>query len=361
MYFKSFKQIFQEMGDALVADGSPATDRRVGALTGALLTACASALSMGWLGLAELYNMFFVNLSTGTSLRRRVIDLGMVPNPGNYATGSVLVFPLDNTVTGTVPVGTLLTGPNGQSFQVQTAVAIGHPFTVVPVTCTTVGVNSNLGAGTVLTPSNISGDRLLFKVGTGLDVAGNVIGDLAFGRDPETDAEIKKRFPDYLVNLSRCTLGAVRRALLDTPGVYNLVLQNAKPVPGWMTISVTSATNDFPASLVTAIQATMDQFAAAGYGYLLKPVTRRAVDVSVAVTATDSTVSPSVIRAQVSAAIKSLTQDLQAGRSIYVEEIVKAGYIDGLSYFRVMTPGDTVAQPQEILAIGTVTVAVSYA
>lgn len=360
MYFKSFKTLFQEMGDALVADGSQATDRRMGALTAALLTACSSALSMGWLGLAELYNMFYTNSSTGVALRRRVRDLGMTINPGDFAVGSVMVTPLDVTLTGTLPVGTLLQSSSGLLYQVQATVAIARPYAVVSVQATSTGTVGNLPAGTLLTPVNAGLTGLVFKVGSGFDSNSLPVGDLTFGLDPETDAEIKARFPDYLVGLSRCTLPAVRQALLDTAGVYNLVLQNAVPVPGYVTISVTSlAGDDLSVSLKNSIAATMDGFAAAGIGYRLKAVQKRLVNVQLQVTCTDTNIAPAVLQLQISNAVKALTQSLEPGRSIYNEDIIKAGYLDSLSFFKVLS-GEAIAATGEILVIGTVTTTVTY-
>lgn len=362
MYFKSFKQVFQEMSDHMREDGALASDKRPGAILGALMTAVAAAISMGWLGLSEIYAMFFVNLATGIHLRRRVRDLGMEPNPGDFAAGRVMLIPANSGVIGSVVTrGTLLAGPGNLLYEVQANTPVGSPFTTALVTCTTVGTAGNLSAGTVLSPFNITGVNVTFKVGSALDAQSLATGDLQGGLDPETDEEIKQRFPAYLVGLSRCTLSAVRQALQETPGVFNLVLQNHTPVPGWITVSVTTADDTISTTLRAAVAATMEAFSAAGVGYVLKIVQKRQINVGVHVTAIDSNIAPSVWRARVMAAIRTVTQDLEAGRSIYVEDIINAGYIDGLSYFRVLFPGDSIAATGEILVIGNVDVAVDYA
>lgn len=361
MYFKSFKQIFQELGDHMREDGALATDKRPGALLGALMTAVAASLSMGWLGLAEIYSMFFVSLSTGTHLRRRVLDLGMVPNPGDFARGRVMLVPVDPASIGSViTAGTLLVGPGDLLFEVQADVPVGTPFTTALVACTTVGTSGNLSAGTLLAPFNVVNTQVTFKVGSAVDSLGLALGDLEGGLEPETDDEIKKRFPAYLIGLSRCTLGAVRQALQETAGVFNLVLQNNSPGPGWVTVLVTTADDTLSQALRDAVASTMEGFSAAGIGYRLKIVQKRQVNVGCSVVATDSSLGPSVIRARVTTAIRAVTQDLTAGRSIYKEELIKAGFTDDLVRFQLLYPGDTLAGAGEILVIGNVDVAVSY-
>lgn len=357
---KSFSDIVTDLKAGLIAANSKFTDLLPGSRIYAVVSSLASALALGWIGLAEIKTIFFVNSATGTDLDNRVGDLGMRRNQGSKATGAVLAF---TSTPVTIPAGTLLrTVDSKVILEVVQDKNVTSPFSALSVISVEVGSNKNLSAGSILLENDGRFANVIFKVGSqGVDTNGNPVGKLTGGTDRESDELLKGRFTDYLTSLSRGTIKAVSQALKQIAGISSLVIENAMPVPGYIRISVSDGSGTISQTISDAVAAVMEAWASAGYGYVLQSIARTEVAVSVTAYTTDLTVSPSAIQAAVSTKINALGQNLQLGQSLYRADITRVGFVSGLENFTVQSPvQDTIAGAGELLGIDSITVNVVY-
>lgn len=320
--FKSLYEIIDDLNVYLQAAGSQIryVDTRVGSITNAFITAIAAAISSGWMGLVDLKNSFFVSTAFGADLDSRVNDFGMIRNLGTTAFGNIIGY----TSTGfSVPAGsTFFVKDESVYLSVsETTNVPANTWTKIPVVCIGVGTIGNLPAGTIVYPSSPSlANNTTFKVAfNGLDSITNLpSGDLIGGSDYETDAQLRARFPDFLLSLSRGTEQAVRQALLQVEGVSSVILRSADPVPGYLRVSVANVNGELPIDLRLRIQGALNQWAAAGVGFIIEGIERRNTPVDVTVYVSDNTLSPLQVRTAVTAAIRTFADSLTLGVPIYL-------------------------------------------
>lgn len=363
MQIKTFGGIKSDIQTVMIESGTPAQAFRKISLVNALVTAVSAALAMGWSGLAEFQRLFFVSSAVGTDLDKRISDVGMRRNPGTFTTGSVIIRPSEGAAytPGTLAKGVVFVSASGLMYELLEATDLLSPYTVAQVRAMRVGEASNLPSGSPLQFLTTKPYPVDVLVGTGYDEANLPVTDLGGGTNRESDESVRARYPEYLQSLSRCTFTAVKQALLQTPGVSNLVVQNKTPIPGWITISLASTGPTIPTSVETAIAATMDTWAAGGIGYILQPITQTTIPVSLRIYVNDEVTTTAKARTEVIAAVTALTAELQAGRSIYVDTDVKwaARGVTGVYKVEVLSPlADQIAGPSDLLAIGNVTVQV---
>lgn len=334
---KSFTDIINDLKADMVAYGSKFSDLNQGSRIASLMKAFASSLSLAWIGLAQISQTFYVSTASGSDLAARVTDLGMVPGAGTQAAGALLGF---TTSTATIPAGALLQTADGLVIvEVAQAKTITAPFTAIPVIAAQVGVIGNLAAGTVLTVTDGTLSSITFRVGsTGVDINNNPTGPLVGGTDPESDVAVRNRFPLYLKTLSRATLDAVTQALEAIPGITSLIVQNATPTPGWITISLTDGSSSVSSATRAAIDAAMASYGPVGMGYLIKPITQQGVVLLATAYTKDTSQAPATIKAAVVAALAAYNGTLSIGDPINIADIYKNGKITGLDNFIIQSP-----------------------
>lgn len=357
---KAFSDVVNDLKADLLSFGSKFSDLNQGSRIAALVKAVASTIANGWIGIAEMQQIFFVSTAAGADLAARVQDVGMVPNAGSQATGAVLGF---TSLPYTIPAGTLLSTADGLVLlEVIQTKALTSPFTAIPVIATQVGAVGNLPAGIVLKTTDLSLPNVIFRVGSlGVDGLGNPTGPLTGGANAETDTQIRNRFPIYLKTLSRATLASVTQAIEAIPGISSFVIQNHIPVPGWITISLTDSTSTISTSLRAAVDQAMLDFGPAGMGYILQTI--RKTDVSVTATAytRDNSAAPATLQANIAASLNAFSNTLLLGQNVYVADIYKFGFIDGLENFVVAAPTeDIIATANQLLGITSINISVVY-
>jgi hypothetical protein len=375
--FKSFAQIVEEVSGAIQqrAEGDTRPLRDVSSLSvmGALVRAFAAGLVSAWDQLRSLREGFYVSTAYGTLLDDRLGDLGMLRNPGLQARGFVLARSLsaDTTSVG-IEEGTLLstqTVPTLDFLVVSTATYSGTEQ-AVEIEAVQSGLAYNLPAGTRLYTSSTALQDMRFEVGsTRLD--GLAQGDLLGGLNAETDADYALRFPYYLQGLPRSTYGAVRQALLGTPGVSGLVLENAKPGPGYVRIHVASSSATVSQGTRDAIAATLLDWGPAGLGYVIKAVQIKTIPVTLRVVVTTAySLSAVEIQQRVAALMARLSQqrleENLMGVSLFHSELVAAvrdelnlAPTEDVVVIAPETP-ETTAGPQQVLNLSPVSVEVFF-
>lgn len=333
--FKSYNQIIDEVSATLQErpDGETRPLRDVSSLSilGALVRAIASALVSAWDQLRELRQGFFVSTAYGRMLDERLGDLGMPRNQGLKAQGTVLVRSLVTTTTNvTIPAGTILSTKTAPTldFIVTGSETYDGTEVLVGIEAVNAGLAYNLPAGTVLVSTLTSLQDLRFEVGLSR-VNGVATGDLVGGFNAESDVDYTLRFPYYLRGLPRSTYGAVKQALLGTTGVSGLVLENAKPGPGYVRISVASTTPTVADTTRAAIASTLLEWGPAGLGYVIKTVQVKTIPVTLRITVMAGYSLSSVeIQQRVTALMARLSQkrldDHLVGVSLFHSELVAA-------------------------------------
>lgn len=333
--FKSYNQIIDEVSATLQErpDGETRPLRDVSSLSvlGALVRAIAGALVSAWDQLRELRQGFFITTAYGRMLDERLEDLGMPRNQGLKAQGTVLarslVTPAPNV---TIPAGTILSTATAPTldFIVTGSEAFTGTELLVGIEAVNAGLAYNLPAGTVLRSTMASLQDLRFEVGLSR-VSGVATGDLVGGFNSESDVDYTLRFPYYLRGLPRSTYGAVKQALLGTTGVSGLVLENAKPGPGYVRISVASTTPTVADATRAAIAQTLLEWGPAGLGYVIKTVQVKTVPITLRVTVMAGFGLSSVeIQQRLAALMARLSQkrldDSLVGVSLFHSELIAA-------------------------------------
>lgn len=363
--FKSLYEIIDDLNAYLQTAGSQIRyiDTRVGSITNAFLTAIAATISSGWMGLLDLKNSFFVSTAFGSDLDARVNDFGMIRNQGTPAFGNIIGYSAN---AFSVPQGSIffVKDESAYLYVTETTAVPASTWKKIPVSATSVGTYANLSAGTIVYPQDVAlTTGTTFKVATnGLDPITNLpSGDLIGGSDYETDFELKTRFPDFLLSLSRGTEQAVRQALLQVEGVSSVILKSSDPAPGYLRVSVANVNGELPIDLKLRIQTALNQWAAAGIGFIIEGIERRNTAVEVTVYVNDNTLSPVQVRTAVTAGIRAFADELTLGMPIYLWNLQLAGEVQGVENLKVEYPTqDVIAEINEILGISLIQVNVVY-
>lgn len=359
--FKTFTDIFTDIENSLGSNNSALSDLNTGSLMQVFVRSVTSAISLGWIGLAQLRELFYINSSSGTDLDRRVGDFGMIRNPGSFATGSILFYPLSSGQS--VTKGDRIPSIDGTlTYEILNTTPIVASPTAVATVAISVGSAYNLPSGTKLASPN---NNLQAVVGSALDNSNIPTGAISGGVDQETDDQMKVRFVDYLKSLSRGTKLAILQALRGTPGIGNVIVEEATPIPGWITVTAADVIGNLPQQTKDKVVQVLTDWGVAGMGYIIKSVTRTNYVVDVTVYATED---PAINKSDIEAAVVAkLTQDLgglNLGQAVYTSFINKSAFMDGfgISYVVVnspIAPGVTAA-PGELLNAQTITVRVVY-
>lgn len=363
--FKTYQEVLDSIKASLISYGTGITDFRVGSKIYSIISAFASSISMGWNELAAIRAGFFVTTAFGEDLDNRVSDFGLSRSSGSIATGSVMVIKRNaSTPSITIPAGTILTTSDSTlAYEVSATKVITSEYEPVAVSAISEGANYNLDAGVVLFDSNSTFlSTAAFMVGSSLSTAGTASGGITGGADAESDENLRERFPLYLQSLARATETAVRQAVLSVSGVSSAVVKSSDPVPGYMTISVIGSSGsdgqDIQADLRVSLEKALNEWKAAGVGFIIKPVGRKTIDVSVtAYVPNNSTVSPTAWENSIKNSILALNSDLSLGDKITRSQLIKAGNVDGLDNFILVSPtSDVTTETDEIPFLRVVSV-----
>lgn len=373
--FKSYNQIIDEVSDVIQerpeGETRPIRDVRSLAVLGALIRAFASALVAAWDQLRDLRQGFFVSTAYGRLLDERLEDLGMPRNKGLLATGGLLVRSLVPDLDPiTIAEGTIFSTQSTPvlSFMATSTETFTGDELVLGLESVKPGLAYNLPAGTILVSNQTNLQSLRFEIGLSRE-GGVAVGDMVGGYDQERDVEYAQRFAYYLRGLPRSTYGAVKQALLGTTGVNGLVLENAKPGPGYVRISVASTSTVVAAPVRQAIEETLLEWGPAGLGYVLKAVQIKTIPVVLRVVVkTSYPLSAVEIQQQVANRMAALGQkrldENLVGVSLFHSEIIAAVRselsLDEKEDVTVVSPtsSETTVASNQIINLSPVTVEV---
>ncbi|MDL2253306.1 baseplate J/gp47 family protein [Ruminococcaceae bacterium OttesenSCG-928-I18] len=163
-----------------------------------------------------VYYARFPNFADGVNLDRLMPFAGIVRNPAKAAEFRVR---FTGTPDSLIPAGFLVATRDGVTFRTEEDLTIGEEgWAEAPVTCTRRGPVGNVGPGTITVIVNpdarVSGIEQL-------------VPQLQWGRERESDAELRARFNVAISGIGSATLDAVRAAIMRVQGVSGcVVLEN---------------------------------------------------------------------------------------------------------------------------------------
>lgn len=361
MALKTFAQLQEDLVTALAAAGASIKDTRAIAVAGALVNGLAASIAQGYNDLAVYRSATYVHLCRGSKLDRRIAETGMIRGQGSLSTGSVIAYLPSGQAATLVPAGTMLQAPSGVLVTTTETVTVSSPYSVIDVSAVEVGFGGDLAAGTVLTSPLGLFSVLTFRVGSSV-VSDDPTGHMSGGGPRETDTEVIARYPLWIKGLAKTTYDAVKAVLTQTSGVSNLVVENARPTAGWITISI-AANGQIPTGTRNAIDAALVANGPCSMGYVLKSLQSRNVPVTLTVYSNDQSQSPGAIRQAVTDAIAALTVEPLAGDSVYLDAIRVAAQNAGVGVKTTVieTPTtDVIALASDIIILTPITVAVEY-
>jgi phage-related baseplate assembly protein len=335
---KPFSQLVEDMGAALQSSASSLIDVSVGSVIRAIFEANASVvLWLQWLILQVLQSTRAAT-SNGSDLDSWMLDFGLTRLPATSATGIVRFSRFVNTLSATIPIGTLVKTTNGSlSFSVtedqtnsiwQTSTSAyvlpsGVSSADVPVICTSSGAVGNVLAGTITV------------VAASLPGVDQVINSnpLSDGADAESDPAFRNRFQSYLASRSRATLMSVQNAIANVQqGLKVAIQENAGPGGagqiGSFRVIIDDGTGYPPSDLLSTIATAVDAVRPIGTTFVVIPPQVLIVNISLTVLLI-STVTPSVSISNIENSVALYLNNLPIGKGASVTRIAQSTYLSG--------------------------------
>jgi uncharacterized phage protein gp47/JayE len=329
-----FSTLVQQMAAAVQGGAQQLIDLSVGSVLRAVLEASASvALWMQWL-ILQVLSMTRASTSNGPDLDSWMADYSLVRLPGAPANGIVTFARYTSGLSGFVPVGTVVRTVDGtQSF----AVVASATSTVVngvtsyslqaqqasvdvPVQALVAGSAGNVLAGAI---------GLLNAAIPGIDTVNNA-APFVGGVDPESDAALRLRFQTYINSLPLATRLAVSNAILAVQqGLRFGIVENedgsGNSLPGHFVVAVDDGTGNPPASLISDVQAAVEQVRPLGSTYAVTPPVVVNVTVGMNLETSNSLTEPAVA-ASVQKAVLAWIAGLPMGGTLAISKLDALGH-----------------------------------
>jgi uncharacterized phage protein gp47/JayE len=335
---KGFSQLVEDMGAALQSSASSLVDVSVGSVVRAIFEANASVvLWLQWLILQVLTSTRAAT-SNGLDLDTWMLDFGLTRLPAIPSTGIVTFSRFVNTLSATIPTGTLVKTTDGalifsvaedQTLSIWQAGASAYvlPSGVasadLPLVCMTSGSVGNVLAGTI---------TVIAASLPGVDQVSNA-NPLSDGADAESDQTFRNRFQSYLATRSRATLAAVQNAIACVQQGLNVTIEE-NTAPDWVAqigsflVIVDDGTGYPPSALLSTVATAVDAVRPIGTTFAVVPP--RVLNVNVSLTVVlNSFASASVIGSSIQNCIAVYLNSLPIGSGASVTRVAQNGYLAG--------------------------------
>ena len=138
------------------------------------------------------------------------------------------------------------------------------------------------------------------------------------GQDSEPVEELRSRFRSYIESLSKGTIPALEygtREVEEVSGVY------IDEKTGQITIYAHDRNGDLPSSVKTEIEANIFNYRPAGIPVIVKPVTRKAIDVTVTVTLTQKTAITNTFRNKIDNEISRYLNNMRTSQHLVLSDL----------------------------------------
>jgi uncharacterized phage protein gp47/JayE len=335
---KGFSQLVEDMGAALQSSASFLVDVSVGSVVRAIFEANASVvLWLQWLILQVLASTR-ASTSNGPDLDSWMLDFALTRLPAVPSTGIVSFSRFVDTLSASIPTGTLVKTTDGslvfsvtedQSLSIWQSSASAYvlPGGVgsadVPVICTTSGSVGNVLAGTI---------TVIAASLPGIDQVNNA-NPLSNGANAEIDSAFRNRFQGYLASRSRATLIAVQNVIANVQqGLYVAVAENTAPngttQVGSFLVIVDDGTGYPSSELLSTVATAVDAVRPIGTTFAVMPPQVLIVNVSLTAVLTSITTA-SVCVPSIQNYVAIYLNSLPIGRSASVTRIAQNAYLAG--------------------------------
>lgn len=249
----------------------------------------------------------------------------------------------------TIPKGFAVATEDGLTFTTTIDVDVPPEETevIIPAVCTIRGYIGNVPANTIT--KLVSSSPYILSVTNPTWSFGGV--------DEESESKRRQRFERYLYFLKRGTKDAITYALLTTPGISYVAID--EPFPGCVYV-YTFSEEHLTEDTLKEIQSLLDDVRAAGIQVILIPVAKVLLDVTATVEVQGS-VDTGMLASQVKTIIENYLNSRQAGEDFFPAHLIGTIVaIDPVSIRNVtITPSQRIQIPNsQILRAGTVTVSV---
>jgi uncharacterized phage protein gp47/JayE len=369
---KDFTTLVRDQVTAIQGRAAGLVDFTIGSLLRAICESNASVLQ--WLQqlIVTLLAATRAATSSGADLDTWMADFGFIRLSASFATGSVTYSRFTATTSALIPIGALVGSTDGSqqySVTVDTTnslysadlggylVPAGTASATVPVIASTAGAAGNALVGTV---------TVIVGSISGIDTVTNS-AVFANGVDPETDSAFRARFILWVQSLSKGTKAAIGYALSSMQqGVTYTLTENqdysGATLYGYFYAVVDDGSGAPSSQFLVSAGAAIESARAftTRYGVFAPVLVTANVGMTIA---TDSTVTHSVVVAQVTAAIQSYISTLLLGQILPYTQLASIAYAVSPAITNVsgvLLNGGTAdlgASNKQVIRPGTVTVA----
>jgi hypothetical protein len=222
------------------------TDLRVGSVVRTLTETIALEIARLYAQIDTVYQSGFVDTATGSSLNKVVALLGVERVAGGRPVGEVEFTRAPGSAgVITIPAGTRITTPDGESEYATTAtIALAPTQGSIRVAARDLEVGKPLAAGTLtVLPLPIAG---IAKVTNPAPTA--------IATQDETDDELRTRAKGFLHGSERATLGAIRQAITLQGISADVEEDSVRPGYVNITLHAESVSPEMQQRLMTAIE-----------------------------------------------------------------------------------------------------------
>ena len=180
---------------------------------------------------------------------------------------------------------------------------------------------------------------------------------LQTGQDAEPLEAMRSRFRLFIESLSRATVPALEYGTRSIPEVAGTWI---KEETGRITIYAHDKNGNLPEAVKDKILAMIPNYKPAGIPVIVKPVTRKAIDVQVTVILTNKNAITNTFRDKIARDIERYLNNMQTGQNLILSDLTSMiKYTDrNLIYDVIYTnlSGNVVLEGNEVVRAGTISV-----
>lgn len=369
---KDFTTLVRDQVTAIQARAAGLVDFTIGSLLRAIAESNASVTQWVQQLIVTLLITTRASTCSGDDLDTWMADFGFTRLSASFATGSVTYSRFTPTNSALIPIGSLVGSTDGSQ---QYAVTID---TANPLYNATLGgylVPAGTASATVPVQASTAGSAANALVGTVTVIVGSISGIdtvtnaavFVNGEDAETDTAFRARFILWVQSLSKGTMAAIGYALssMQQDVTYTLTENqdyNGNTLYGYFYAVVDDGSgapsSTFLSSAANAIEAV--RAFTVRYGVFAPSLVTANVGMTIT---TDSSVTHSVVVAQVVAAIQAYIAGLSLGQILPYTQLATVAYgvspaITNVSSVLLNSgTADLPATQKQVIRPGTVTVA----
>jgi uncharacterized phage protein gp47/JayE len=368
---KTFSQLVEDMGAALQSAASSLVDISVGSVVRAIFEANASVvLWLQWL-VIQVLQTTRASTSNGPDLDSWMLDFGLTRLPAVPATGIVTFSRFVNTLSATIPLGTVVKTTDGSlSFSVAADQTLsiwqgnvpgyvlpnGAGSADLPVICMSGGSAGNVLSGTT---------TVIAASLPGVDQVTNA-NPFANGADAESDQAFRNRFQSYLASRSRATPAAVQNAIANVQQGLNIAIQENTGPGGVVQVGAFQVIVDdgtgYPASaLLSTVATAIEAVRPIGTTFTVLPPQVLTVGVSMAA-ALNSNANAAAVISSIQNYVAIYLDSLPIGTGASVTRVAQNAYLAGSGIVNITgvllngLSSDIAASPGTVIKAGSVAV-----